>query len=258
MNNLLTYSLGLLVCWAVSITDSNALPQKSPDDVYLQEEFQPRPFSDTDWSKATKGMEFTIKPAKPEKQQKQQDKAKKQPSDEDGWKHLVHLAQQVFKILAFGILLSLAAFIMYQLLKKTNNTKTPKHQSPIFSDEADRLPSFGLHSHIREAEARGDFGTAIRLHYLSILQALERTKWIIWKREKTNREYTRELKPAPFNQDFQQATRIFDRVRYGEYFPDEKQYRQDIVPLFTGLLDWVEKIAPEKPKTSTSTPEKHA
>jgi len=258
MKNTLICFLTFLFCWAGTVTSSYAQPNQLPDNAYLQEEHLPRPFSDSSWNEATKGLKYTLQPQKADRSENSEKQEKEQPTQSEKWKKLVGTAENVFKILALGILIGLIAFVLVQLLKKPRNRRLAHRENALSPITDEHLPNFGLDGHIREAETRGDFGAAVRFRYLSVLQALERGMWIKWKKEKTNREYARELKPAPFNQDFQQATRIFDRVRYGEYFPDEKQYRQDIVPLFTGLLDWVEKIAPEKPKTSTSTPENHA
>jgi hypothetical protein len=258
MNTILAYSSSLLLCCAFYNTDLIAQAQQFPDDSYLREEFQPRPFSEVDWNEATKDLSYTLEPEKAERKQNQQKQESEQLTSDSDWRNMLDLAQKIFKILAVGILLILAAFVLSQLIKKPRNSKIPSRQSPFSTMEPDRPPSFGLDAHIWEAESSGDFGTAVRFRYLRILQALERSKWIIWKKEKTNLEYARELKQAHFTEAFQLATLIFDRVRYGEYLPDEMQYQQEIVPLFTGLLDRVEQTVPKNPNTFEPTPENHA
>ena len=254
----MAYSSSFLLCCALCKADLRAQGQQPPDDTYLREEFQPRPFSNADWNEATKDLSYTIEPTKAQKKQNQQQKKKsKQPTSDADWQNMLDLAQKIFKILAVGILLALAAFILFQLIKKPRNSKIPSQQSRFSAIEPDHLPAFRLDSHIRDAESSGDFATAVRFRYLGILQALEHRRCIVWRKEKTNREYAWELKQAPFRAEFQLATLIFDRVRYGEYIPDETQYQREIVPLFTGLLDRVEKTAPEKPHAFKPTPENH-
>ena len=257
MNTRFTYSFSLLLCCAFYKANLSAQAQPPPDDSYLREEYQPRPFSDVDWNEATKNLSYTLEPGKTQGKQDQQKQDNEPPKSDPEWQNMLDLAQKIFKIIAIGILLALAAFVLLQLIKRPRNSKISSRQSPFSKMEPDSPPSLGLDGPILEAESIGDFGTAIRFRYLCILQALETSKWIIWRKEKTNHEYARELKHAPFSEAFRLATLVFDRVRYGEYLPDERQYQQEIVPLFAGLLDRVEQTTPENPNTFKPTPENH-
>jgi len=257
MKNTLICFLTFLFCWAGTVTSSYAQPKQLPDNAYLQEEHLPRPFSDSSWNEATKGLKYTLQPQKADRSENSEKQEKEQPTQSEKWKKLVGTAEKVFKILALGILIGLIAFVLVQLLKKPRNRRLAHRENALSPITDEQLPNFGLDGHIREAETRGDFGAAVRFRYLSVLQALERGMWIKWKKEKTNREYARDLKKAPFKEIFNLATQIFDRVRYGAYLPEEKQYQQEIAPLFNLLQEQIEKNMPFESDSPTPSYRQH-
>lgn len=257
MKNILICYLPFLFCWAASVTSSYAQPKQLPDNTYLQEEHLPRPFPDNSWNEATKGLRYTLKPQKTDRSENSEKQASGQPSQREKWKKFIGAAEKVFKILALGILIALIAFVLVQLIKRPRNKQLANRESAFSPITDDQLPNFGLDGHIREAETSGDFGAAVRFRYLCILQALERGMWIKWRKEKTNREYAGDLKKAPFKEIFYLATQVFDRVRYGAYLPEEKQYQQEIVPLFSLLQEQIEKSMPFESDSPTPSYRQH-
>lgn len=69
---------------------------------------------------------------------------------------------------------------------------------------------------IQRAIAQENYPMAIRLYYLAILKKLSEQKLVVWKKDKTNRDYLRELGLSPLNQPFQESTRDFEWVWYGD------------------------------------------
>lgn len=67
-----------------------------------------------------------------------------------------------------------------------------------------------------DALKNGEYAVAIRLHYLQALNDLNRKGLIVWKKDKTNAEYIKELKSGPFYTDFRQLTRWFERAWFGK------------------------------------------
>ena len=233
----------------------NAQSPADTDDTYLRETYTTRPFSDADWDKATKGLGYTLQPGKPIPNQSQEGRNKQRKGDRAGQNFFADHAEKIFKGIAIGMLLLVAVFIVLQLRKKYFNKQLPLISPPLSPEEAAVLSQQSLRGHILEAERMGDFGTAIRFLYLSVLQALQRGAWIEWKKEKTNREYCIELKDTSFSGTFQFATRFFDRACYGDYLPDEHQYRQEIAPVFNTLLEDIEKTKPGILTTGSNPPD---
>lgn len=68
---------------------------------------------------------------------------------------------------------------------------------------------------IDQSLAKGEYMMAVRLHYLWAIKELSSKRLIKWKRDKTNRDYIREMRKTDLNKSFREVTRIFERVWYG-------------------------------------------
>ncbi|MGK0391186.1 MAG: hypothetical protein ACI94Y_003948 [Maribacter sp.] len=68
---------------------------------------------------------------------------------------------------------------------------------------------------IDQSLAKGEYMMAVRLHYLWAIKELSNKRLIKWKRDKTNRDYIREMRKTDLNKSFREVTRIFERVWYG-------------------------------------------
>jgi hypothetical protein len=79
----------------------------------------------------------------------------------------------------------------------------------------DYLHETDLDRFLREALTQGNYPLAVRLYYLQIIKNLAEKNAIRWSREKTNRDYLREMRGHPAAEPFREATRIYERVWYG-------------------------------------------
>ncbi|MBK8474264.1 MAG: DUF4129 domain-containing protein [Sphingobacteriales bacterium] len=66
----------------------------------------------------------------------------------------------------------------------------------------------------------------MRLYYLQTLKVLADRQHINWQRYKTNRHYWHELRNTNLQQPFNQLTRLFDYIWYGEFQIDDQHFRQ--------------------------------
>lgn len=64
------------------------------------------------------------------------------------------------------------------------------------------------------------FRKAVRLHYLRTLKKLSDKKLIHWEIDKTNQEYSRELRISSLHPDFSQITLAFEKCWYGNQHVD--------------------------------------
>jgi len=81
-----------------------------------------------------------------------------------------------------------------------------------------------LSDRLKNALDNGEYAVAIRLHYLQILNELNRHNFIRWKKDKTNADYIRELKSLEFHNDFRQLTRRFERAWFGRKITNRETY----------------------------------
>jgi hypothetical protein len=70
---------------------------------------------------------------------------------------------------------------------------------------------------IEEAIRQKQFRQAVRLYYLKTLKKLSDKKLIEWEKDKTNRDYTFELRQTQLLNPFQNLTRIFEYIYYGDF-----------------------------------------
>jgi Domain of unknown function (DUF4129) len=87
-------------------------------------------------------------------------------------------------------------------------------------------------SAIAEAEARGEYRLAIRLHYLEMLRLLSDRALIDWQIGKTNDSYQRELRNTSHYEGFRQLTFIYEAAWYGELSVTRNLYER-VRDLFT-------------------------
>ncbi len=73
---------------------------------------------------------------------------------------------------------------------------------------------------IEQAVEARNFRLAVRLLYLQTLKRLTDAGRIVWKPDKTNRQYVQEMKDA----DFEQLTTQFEYVWYGDFPVDERRF----------------------------------
>ncbi|MCQ9640475.1 DUF4129 domain-containing protein [Chryseobacterium sp. WG14] len=79
---------------------------------------------------------------------------------------------------------------------------------------------------IAKFEHEGDYRSAVRYQFLFILKKLSDKKLIDWNPEKTNKDYTMELKAPHLKNEFSNLAYIFDYVWYGEFNIEEQSYRK--------------------------------
>lgn len=92
---------------------------------------------------------------------------------------------------------------------------------------------------LAKAEQENDYVLAIRVNYSALLQMLDKEEVIRWDVSKTNQHYIYEIKNEAWSRDFEEISRIFDCVCYGEFPVDETAY-QNIKRYFTEFRKEVE------------------
>ncbi len=93
-----------------------------------------------------------------------------------------------------------------------------------FEEEKENIHELDFPTLIARALESKEYRYAVRLQYLQLLKNLTLKGIIIWKPEKTNREYLRELSNKPAYASFLKINRIFEYVWYGEIVIDKEGY----------------------------------
>ena len=203
---------------------------------YYKENIQQKEFDKNDWQKATSGLDYTIEKEEQKKKQEANNKKKNtvSPLLNSG---LVFFFKWFFIIAAVGIL----AFLILKFVGEGNifGRQSRRVFAPSVQIDLERieenLNNVELDPLIKQAIAQKQFALAIRLYYLATIKELNISGAIQWKKDKTNREYTREMRPHRLSEPFRETTSIFERVWYGDALVDEATFML-IQPAFQDLL----------------------
>lgn len=165
------------------------------------------------------------------------------PIQELGWwrKFIAWLNKHDFKLEnrpgageLWGIFIRITAclifvFLLYKLIRSNKYLFFSKKEERFLSEDFSReyLPDTGSYPvRLEKAKNEGDYVLAVRILYLSTLRLLDEKKWICWDVHKTNQSYLFEIQDAGKRMGFQELSRIFDCVCYGEFEIGEPVFLQ--------------------------------
>lgn len=197
---------------------------------YLSEPIRPQAFDEQKWQESVKGLDYRIK-----KKKTQAPPPKESPAFE--WPTLGKAWLIFFKGMAILILVVMLALLVRHYLSEPKNIAVKKAIREDLSIEEieENLDEVELTPYIRKAIDQENFGLAIRLYYLEILQQLSAQKMIFWRKNKTNRQYVQEMLHSNRYGEFRLLTLIFERVRYGGQGLSRSEFEQ-IEPGFHSFL----------------------
>lgn len=125
---------------------------------------------------------------------------------------------------------------VYKMMSMPSNRRLPSNEHQITPDDLEsRIHETDLEKHLRDALARGEYNLAVRIHYLQIIRALSEKKYIRWSKEKTNREYLRELRNTKMEEPVRNITGVYERIWYGNRLTDQEDYLL-LAPDFINVL----------------------
>ena len=131
----------------------------------------------------------------------------------------------VFIQIAFiGIFAAVLIAIINQILGgKLTTSFTGKKTSDDFSLNISEevLHQKNYDELLRKAVDANNFKDAVRILYLKALRELSQADLILWKADKTNSDYLRELSGHPAKSTFTRLTYFYEYVEYGDFRIDE-------------------------------------
>jgi hypothetical protein len=207
----------------------------SEDDSMMQEDEAPvihTKFDQQQWKKITKEINFNEEETKPP------DTVFKK------W----NLSMRSFsgiaaKVIFFMLVITVLILVLLKLFSgNTVNNNKIKPATVFNIDELEEnLQDTDLYLLLEKALTGRSFRLAIRIYYLIIIKELSLKQLIVWKKNKTNNEYIRELNNTPFYDEFRLITIAFERIWYGDSEIQEKDYDK-LIPMFKKMVD---KIKPQ-------------
>lgn len=224
--------------------------QTLPSNEYYNSEVQPRPFNQEQWQNITEGLNYThvIEDREGDQtdiQRQNQSNTNHSGSNQTSRRHSGSTSPfwvTFFKILAILIAVGVVAILLVHLLGgggilAPRSRKIPVETENVSIEEIEaNIHESDLDRYIRESIEQKNYALAIRLYYLAIIKEMSLNKWIKWKRDKTNKDYLREVRNTHLFKPYRNTTRIFERVWYGQSELGEQDFL-NMKPNFVDLIN---------------------
>ena len=185
------------------------------------------------WKSETNGFDFTEHP--PKKKDKKPEKVNapfRFPDWNLGW--LAPFVKYGSLILLIGLLVWLISMVVKQYISEPELSKDDLLSWEVNPDKIsyNKLEEL-LETYLRENNHR----QALRILFLMVLKDLSSMDLIVWKKNKTNHDYLRELKDTGVQLPYRRISMAFDAARYGNYTVNETSFM-----ILKGHFDVIQKV----------------
>ncbi len=123
------------------------------------------------------------------------------------------------------ILLGLVIWLFSRLNPGGKILQKPKQSEVFFTEEEELVKSQDLPALIKEAINNRHFRLAVRYYYLNELRKLDKLKLIDYEYQKTNKDYSEELKDDKIRDHFYEITKLYEFIWYGSFQVSETDFR---------------------------------
>jgi hypothetical protein len=222
----------------VAQDESDYYGENYEEEAYLSESIEPRDYEKKGWEKITEGLDYQV--------EKPKEKKKSKPKPPNSGPDLAWMGPYIaafFKILAVVAVVLLLGFILrsYFLAPKNRQVDAIELDAITLDNLEENLEQAELAPFLQRSLSQQDYQVAVRLYYLDALKQLSQRRMIFWRKNKTNRDYLREMLGQKEQPTFQELTLIFERVRYGELQLSEYEFAL-IEPQFQAFLQAIKRI----------------
>lgn len=172
---------------------------------------QERAIGEEQWRKAAAGLDYSGDIPR----EKSPPRQNKHPFSGLSWMNGEWLVKAL-QILAVIAAIGLIAYGIFKWFDLPSN-KTIVHEGHVITLEnvEQYLDESDIDSFLKNALSKEEYGLSVRLYYLKLIKELNIRKNIVWAREKTNRDYLREMAGHVQAEHFKYLTRLYERIWYG-------------------------------------------
>ncbi|MCA1803255.1 MAG: DUF4129 domain-containing protein [Rhodothermaceae bacterium] len=129
----------------------------------------------------------------------------------------------------FGILLLFAIILIFRSeINAVFKIRDPKVETGPVNWDVDDIRDRDFLNMAGEMAEKGDYRSALRYRYLHLIQLLAAGKLIVWRPDKTNHDYLRELAGTQVREAFRYMTYLFNYTWYGHFDLDEVTYARAV------------------------------
>ena len=232
--------------WMLILLAASPLPAQDQED-FLLEKIEPEDkINKSKWQKSAVKYDYSKEKIKEKKEEPKPEEEIKKTEKKDEAPLLSPTMQELLKYSLFAVVILILVIIGYKLIAGGTifgNRKIVKDKVYTLENLEENLQEVNVNSFLNDAIAANDYRLAVRLYYLSVLKALSLSGTIVWKKDKTNGSYLREMKNNPFYEEFSKCTGIYEYVWFNENGRFSSNDFEAVTPLFKNLLSKTEKQA---------------
>ena len=194
-----------------------------------------RAVAEQQWRAAAGALDYSRDlPEKPKPERP--DSPKERSSPQPDWSSLSQFWGNVLQVLAILIACAAIGYGIYRMINQPRNRRIARDGAEITLENLDAyILETDLDRFLREALAQQNYSLAVRLYFLQIIKDLSQKGAIQWSKEKTNRDYLREMNNHRLAQPFRSATRAYEYTWYGNATLNKNDFEQ-LEPEFKALL----------------------
>ena len=136
---------------------------------------------------------------------------------------------EIFLTILPYLLLLMVLFFVAWLFVKLNpayaSAPSGKEPKVFFSEEEKIIKTEDIRKLIRKAISEENYRLAIRYHYLDTLRRMDQRGIIDYSFDKTNQDYSAEIKTKELQHHFKRITRIYEFSWYGEFQVNQENFK---------------------------------
>jgi hypothetical protein len=173
--------------------------------------------SEEKWKKITKDIDYTenFKEVEPKEESHKPRRS-------------FHFNPSIMRAVVIILVVGLLVFIFYLVLKHFLNFFDERVKNESFTQIIENLEE-NIHDAdfellLKQAIDNKEFKLAVRILYLQAIKQLSDKQLIIWKREKTNSHYVREMSTDKQGRTFSFLTLVYEQSWFSNYHVDQERY----------------------------------
>lgn len=158
------------------------------------------------------------------------------------------ITSPILTTVVYAVAIGIISYILFLIVKNASlKQKDKKGTQTNLQDDStpvENIKELEVDRLLREALTSGNYRLAIRICFLGLLKKLDEDGLIVWKKDKTNRDYLSELysKSRYFN-EVKTVTLAYEQVWYGDHDLHQHSY-ENIISAFKNIDDKLREIKP--------------
>lgn len=211
-----------LISFAGDAQDSTSVAKESVSEKNNTGTSQDDIWTDAEWEELRKKIDY-----EKEIEEKEEEQEEESSDPSAFWAWLKDLLQsKAFRIVVIALVAGILFWLVLRILMRRDDSAKKASGILVLDENPEELPAESdLEKLLRLALESSDRKSAVRILYLIALQRLNEKKYIIWKKNKTNRDYQIEIRQQHFYAGFQEITLLFEIVWYGDVVINQDEYR---------------------------------